>query len=49
MLAHHLKNTKKEYKSLKKHKIRDIYINEVAKACFQHDMAYADFEDLTNR
>ena len=23
-----------------------IYINELDKACFQHDMAYGDFEDL---
>ena len=26
-----------------------IYINELDKACFQHDMAYGDFEDLKRR
>ena len=24
-----------------------IYQNEIDKACFQHDMAYGDFKDLT--
>ena len=26
-----------------------IYRNELDKACFQHDMAYADFKDLKRR
>ena len=26
-----------------------IYQNELGKACFQHDVAYGDFEDLTRR
>ena len=26
-----------------------IYKNEMNKACFQHDMAYGDFKDLTKR
>ena len=26
---------------------RYIYLNELDKACFQHDMAYGDFKDLT--
>ena len=26
-----------------------IYQNELDKACFQHDMAYGDFKDLTKR
>ena len=26
-----------------------IYKNELDKACFQHDMAYGDFTDLTKR
>ena len=26
-----------------------IYRNELGKACFQHDMAYGDFKDLTRR
>ena len=28
---------------------RYIYKNELDKACFQHDMAYGDFKDLTKR
>ena len=28
---------------------RDIYRNELDKACFQHDSAYADHKDLINR
>ena len=28
---------------------RYIYQNELDKACFQHDMAYVDFKDLTRR
>ena len=26
-----------------------IYQNELDKACFQHDMAYGDLQDLTRR
>ena len=26
-----------------------IYKNELVKACFQHDVAYGDFQDLTRR
>ena len=26
-----------------------IYKNELDKACFQHDMVYGDFKDLTRR
>ena len=26
-----------------------IYQNELDKACFQHDMAYGDFKDLSGR
>ena len=26
-----------------------IYKNELGKACFQHDMAYGDFQDLARR
>ena len=29
--------------------LRYIYKNELDKACFQHDMAYGDFKDLTKR
>ena len=28
---------------------RFIYQNELDKTCFQHDMAYGDFKDLTKR
>ena len=28
---------------------RDIYQNELDKACFQRDMAYGDFKDSTKR
>ena len=28
---------------------RYIYQNELDKACFQHDMAYGEFKDLTRR
>ena len=28
---------------------RYIYQNKLDKACFQHDMAYGDFKDLTKR
>ena len=28
---------------------RYIYQNELDKTCFQHDMAYGDFKDLTRR
>ena len=28
---------------------RNIYRNELDKACFQHDMAYGDFKDLKRR
>ena len=28
---------------------RCIYQNELDKACFQHEMAYRDFKDLTRR
>ena len=28
---------------------RNVYQSELDKACFQHDMAYGDFKDLTRR
>ena len=28
---------------------RYIYQSELGKACFQHDIAYRDFKDLTRR
>ena len=33
----------------KQRKNTKIYLNELDKACFQHDMAYGDFKDLTRR
>ena len=44
MLVDHLLKTKKKYKNSKKQEIQDI-----DKACFQHDMAYGDFKDLPSR
>ena len=39
-----------DFKNLKKTgDLRYIYKNELGKACFQHDMAYADFKNLTKR
>ena len=29
--------------------LRYIYQNELAKACFQHDMTYGDFKDLSRK
>ena len=49
MLAGHLQKTKKEFKNLKKQDTSYIYKNELDKACFQHDMAYGNFNDLKRR
>ena len=43
--------TKNKEKIQKSKEIGDtsyIYKNELDKACFQHDMTYGDFKDLTN-
>ena len=42
-----LQDIKKELKNLSK--LDYIYRNELDKACFQHDSAYADHKDLINR
>ena len=43
----HLLNTKKRTQKFKKTEdTRYIYRNKLDKACFQHDMAYGDFENL---
>ena len=42
-----LQDIKKELKNLSK--LNYIYRNELDKACFQHDSAYADHKDLINR
>ena len=45
----HSVRIKKEYKSFKQTgDSRYIYRKELDKACFQHDMAYGDFKDLSN-
>ena len=44
--------TKNKVRTQKFKETRDsryIYENELEKACFQHDMAYGDFNDLTRR
>ena len=50
MLADHLQKTKK-IQNFKKETgdSQYIYQNELDKACFQDDMAYEDFKDLTRR
>ena len=45
----HLQKTKKIQKLSKTGDSRYIYQNELDKACFQHDMAYGDFKDLTRK
>ena len=42
MIVGDSQKTKKEYR-----RIRYIFRNESDKACFQDDMAYADFKNLT--
>ena len=49
MLAGHLQKIKKEFKNLKKQDTSYMYKNELDKACFQHDMAYGNFNDLKRR
>ena len=47
-ILEHLQKTKKEYKNLKNPgDSRYIYQNKLDKPCFQHDMTYGDFKDLT--
>ena len=43
------KNKKRIQKFKETGDSRCIYRNELDKACFQHDMAYADFKDLAKR
>ena len=46
----HLQKNKERILKLKKSAgSRYIYQNELDKACFQHDMAFGDFKDLTRR
>ena len=41
------KNTERIQKFKETGDSRHIYQNELDKACFQHNMAYGDFKDLT--
>ena len=46
----YLQKTKKEFQKFKETgDSRYIYQNELDKACFQHDMAYGYFKDLSRR
>ena len=46
----HLQNNNERIKEFKETgDLQYIYQNELDKACFQRDMAYADFKDLTRR
>ena len=50
MLVDHLLKVKNEFENFKEAgDTKYIYRNELDKACFQHDMAYGDFEDLARR
>ena len=46
---HLLKNKERIQKFKETGDTSYIYKNELDKACFQHDMAYGDFKDLTKR
>ena len=46
---HFTKNKERIQKFKETVDINYIYKNELNKACFQHDMAYEDFKDLTKR
>ena len=43
------KNKERIQKNKQTEGLRYIYQNELEKACFQHDMAYGEFKDLTRR
>ena len=46
----HLKKKKERIQKFKETgDSRCIYQNKLEKACFKHDMAYGDFQDLTRR
>ena len=50
MLVHYLQKNKERIQKFKETgDSRCIYQNELGKACFQHNMAYRDFKDLTRR
>ena len=49
MWAIHYKNKERIQKFKETGDSRYIYQNELDKGCFQHDMTYGDFKDLTSR
>ena len=50
MLVDHLQKNKERIQKFEKtQNSRYIYINELEKACFQHDMTYGDFKGLARR
>ena len=51
LLVEHLQKTRKEFKKWKKNPEDSWYIyqNELDKTCFQQDIAYEDFKDLTRK
>ena len=49
MFVDHLQETERIQKFREIGDLRYIYQNELDEACFQHDMAYIDFKDLTRR
>ena len=48
-MDHLQKNEERILKLKKSAGSRYIYQNKLDKACFQHDMAFGDFKDLTRR
>ena len=48
-MDHLQKNKERIQKFKEREDSRYIYQNELDKACFQHDMAYGNFKDLTRR
>ena len=50
MLVNHLQENEERIQKFKETgDSQHIYQNELDKACFQHDLAYGDFKDLTRR
>ena len=49
MIAGYLLKTMKEHKNLERVDLQYIYQNKLDKACFQHDVAYGNFQDLPKR
>ena len=47
MLADHLLKTKKELKNFKNWRFKVFLSKKINKACFQEEIGYEDFKDLT--